>query len=853
MYRIWNIYALAAIGTIGGMLFGFDISSMSAWIGTEQYRDYFNDPGSTAQGGITASMSAGSFIGALIAGVLADRLGRRGSLMIACAFWIIGAVLQCSAQNVAHLIVGRVVSGFAVGITSSQVLVYLAELAPSNIRGRVVGIQQWSIEWGILIMYLISYGCAVGVQGPASFRIAWGIQAVPGFVLLGGLFFFPESPRWLAQHDRWEEAHCNLAHLHAGGDLDSPVVVAEMEEVREAVRIANESKDIGYLGLLAPGVWKRTVVGVSVQIWQQLLGGNVMLYYLVYIFNMAGMTGNTALTSSIIQYVIFLVTTGLVLPLIDRLGRRPLLVGGAIICGILHFSSGAVMASYGYPVDGIDGNENLTWAIKGPAAQGVIALAYIFVGVYGLTWAPAAWIYASEVFPLKYRAKGVGLAAAGNWIFNLALAFFVPPAFENIQWQTYIIFGTFCIAMTFHVLFTYPETARKTLEEVDVIFESSIPAWRSAKASGGFGDKETTHAETAQTQSSAAMSQRPKTDSELKAEWSPKEWEYYRWYDENALELSEARNDTAEDDAYEKLLSSEWPDAQDRAGFDKWLDQWCHRWVERQRYRIPPQELVEKLKEISFLYIHQAENLYWSILTPGTPFVPLGESDFGGVLNGYGLGIGGMYMWPNSMDEEPGVSDGHMLGIHLDTDESGNSWSVINNNNNQADAHDSSFVFAQLGELFAFHGNWEDARGGDPAAIRKGPWRGTDYGVVLRLSEEGVPGGIYVVYNYIKSEDDLISESDGPGEPPRRNEDTAFVVPGRATRCSVAKIANSLDEVGDYQKRLDFSVLADTQRLIVRAKVVDSDLGHVFKPCMVRQKSSLADPEEHDKAEDVEE
>ncbi|KAF4970142.1 hypothetical protein FSARC_2739 [Fusarium sarcochroum] len=489
MYRIWNIYALAAIGTIGGMLFGFDISSMSAWIGSDQYLEYFNHPGPTEQGGITASMSAGSFVGALAAGVIADRLGRRKALMIACGFWIAGAVLQCSAQNVGHLIVGRIVGGVAIGITSSQVLVYLAELAPSDIRGRIVGIQQWSIEWGILIMYLISYGCSVGIKDASAFRIAWGIQAVPAFILLGGLFFFPESPRWLAQHDRWEEAHFNLAHLHAGGDLDSPVVIAEMEEVREAVRIARESKDIGYLGLFAPGVWKRTMVGVSVQIWQQLLGGNVMLYYLVYIFNMAGMTGNTALTSSIIQYVIFLVTTGVVLPYIDRVGRRPILIGGALVCGILHFTSGAVMAAHGYPVDGIAGNDNLTWAIKGAPAKAVIALAYIFVGVYGLTWAPVAWIYASEVFPLKYRAKGVGLAASGNWIFNLALAFFVPPSFHNIQWQTYMIFGTFCIAMTVHAFFTYPETARKTLEEVDVIFESNIPAWRSAKASGGFDEK----------------------------------------------------------------------------------------------------------------------------------------------------------------------------------------------------------------------------------------------------------------------------------------------------------------------------------------------------------------------------
>ncbi|KAL2754823.1 hypothetical protein ACRALDRAFT_2106637 [Sodiomyces alcalophilus JCM 7366] len=484
MYRIYNIYVLAAFGTIGGMLFGFDISSMSAWIGAKQYTDYFNDPDSTTQGGITASMSGGSLIGALAAGFIADPLGRRGALQIASVIWIIGAVLQCSAQNVAHLIVGRVVSGLSIGITSSQCCVYLAELAPSRIRGRIVGIQQWSIEWGILIMYLISYGCVMTVDGPAAWRIAWGVQAVPGVVLLAALFFFPESPRWLAGRDRWEETHEVLANLHGGGDRDDPIVLAELEEVKEAARIAMEAKGVSFFGLFGPGIWKRTLAGTSVQIWQQLLGGNVMLYYLVYIFNMAGLTGNVALTSSIIQYVLFLVTTAFILPIVDRVGRRPLLLGGAIFAAIVHFATAGVMASYGYPVEHIDGNYNLKWAVEGDPARAIIALSYIFVAMYGLTWAPIGWIYCSEVFPLRYRAKGVGLSAASNWAFNLALAFFVPPAFTNIQWRTYIIFGVFCFVMTFHVFFMYPETAGKSLEEIDVLFDGDIPAWKTRTAGG---------------------------------------------------------------------------------------------------------------------------------------------------------------------------------------------------------------------------------------------------------------------------------------------------------------------------------------------------------------------------------
>lgn len=140
-------------------------------------------------------------------------------------------------------------------------------------------------------MYLISYGCSISIKTPAAFRIAWGVQAVPGLILFIALFFFPESPRWLASKDKWEEAHEVLANLHASGDMSNPVVIAELEEVREAVRIAAESSHIGYLGLFAPGIWQRTLVGVSVQIWQQLLGGNIMLYYLIYIFEMSGLVG----------------------------------------------------------------------------------------------------------------------------------------------------------------------------------------------------------------------------------------------------------------------------------------------------------------------------------------------------------------------------------------------------------------------------------------------------------------------------------------------------------------------------------------------------------------------------------
>jgi hypothetical protein len=138
-------------------------------------------------------------------------------------------------------------------------------------------------------MYLISYGCSQSISTPSAFRIPWGVQGVPALLLFVVLFFFPESPRWLGQHDRWEECEEVLAMVHGKGNRNDPVVLAELDEVKEAALLASDSSAADFFGLFSPKLWKRTMCGCFVQVWQQLIGKNVMLYYLVYIFNVAGM------------------------------------------------------------------------------------------------------------------------------------------------------------------------------------------------------------------------------------------------------------------------------------------------------------------------------------------------------------------------------------------------------------------------------------------------------------------------------------------------------------------------------------------------------------------------------------
>ncbi|CAN6655857.1 galactose transporter [Trichomonascus vanleenenianus] len=464
------------------MLFGFDISSVSSFISQEQYVNYFNHPSAIAQGGITASMAGGSFVGSLGAGFVSDKLGRKPTIQISSIVWCVGAAIQASSRNKAQLIVGRIISGVAIGFASSQVPVYIAEMSPKQIRGRLVGIFQWAITWGIMIMFFIGYGCSF-IDSDASFRLAWGLQIVPGVLLLLGMTLLTESPRWLAAHDQWEEAIEIVALVQTGGDANSPDVLIELEEIKEQVRVDRQSRDVRFIDLFRRDSIRRTMVGVWGQIWQQLCGINIMMYYVVYIFMMAGFEGNTNLIPSAIQYVINVIMTIPALLWIDRWGRRKLLLLGAALMMIFQFAVAGILAVYSVPVDSVAGNSNITILIPDSnksASKAIIALSYLFVASFAPTWGPGIWIYCSEIFPLKQRAIANGLCGSANWIFNFALAMFVPSAFHNITWKTYIIFGCFCIAMFIHVFLMFPETKGKSLEEITQIWDERIPAWRSS-------------------------------------------------------------------------------------------------------------------------------------------------------------------------------------------------------------------------------------------------------------------------------------------------------------------------------------------------------------------------------------
>lgn len=329
-------------------------------------------------------------------------------------------------------------------------------MAPRKIRGLIVGLFQFSITLGMLIMFYVGYGCQF-IDGIGSFRLAWGLQIVPGLLLIIGCFFIPESPRWLAKQGYWDDAEDVVARIQTKGNKEDPDVIIEVCHIKEQIFASEKLRSFTFTDLFTKNYTKRTITAVSAQIWQQLAGLNVMNYYVVYIFQMAGYSGNANLIASSIQYVLKTVVTGVSLLFIDKFGRRPILLVGAALMMAWQYAVAGVLATYAKPIDKLGNNDTVRLKIpedKKPVAKAVIASCYLFVVSYAASWGVCVWVYYSEAWGDNVsRQRGTAIATAANWIFNFALAMYTPSAIKNITWKTYIIYATFCACMFIHVFF----------------------------------------------------------------------------------------------------------------------------------------------------------------------------------------------------------------------------------------------------------------------------------------------------------------------------------------------------------------------------------------------------------------
>jgi len=441
------VYLATAISALGGMLFGYDIGVISGAILFIQ-KVFSLSPGMEEV--VVSSVLLGSLVGAIVGGILADRLGRRILLIVTAIVFGLGAIGAALAQDTAWLIAARIVAGIAIGVASFVSPLYISEIAPVAIRGKLVSVNQIALTSGIVISYLIDYAFA----GSQAWRWMFAMAVIPAAAFGIGLLFIPDSPRWLAAHGNVDQARAVLKKIRPPEAVDG-----ELGEIQDSVKQQKGNWSELFSPLLRPAM----IVGIGLAVAQQLTGINTVIYYAPTIFKFAGLSSaSVAILASVGVGVVNVVLTVVAMQLIDRVGRRPLLLvslaGMTVSLGLLGLAFALPQLS-----------ASLGWIA-------VISL-MLYVGFFAVGLGPVFWLVLSEIYPLRIRGRAMSVGTVANWSANLIVAVsFLTLTHSLGKAVTFWLFGVISIAAWLFAFFLVPETKGKTLEQIEAHFRSGKPS-----------------------------------------------------------------------------------------------------------------------------------------------------------------------------------------------------------------------------------------------------------------------------------------------------------------------------------------------------------------------------------------
>jgi sugar porter (SP) family MFS transporter len=436
--------ATYVFGALGGLLFGYDLGVVAGALLLIK-----PELGLSALevGFVTSSLLVGCMIGALGCARLADRIGRRGLVVAAGAVFGVGCLVAAVAPNLGIIVTGRFVMGLAVGALSMTVPIYLSEIAPARVRGALSGLNQLMISSGILIAYLINLGLSDG----AEWRVAFGLAVVPAVALVIGVYFQPESPRWLMQRGREDDARAVLARIT--DDVDG-----EVARIREAAR-----SGVGAL-LRDRRVRRVLFIGVGVAFLQQIIGINTIIYYAPTILTALGFGKSAALLANAGLGALTVVVTVIMLMVVDRIGRRRPLIYGAVAMAVAMAALGTVFSVAGLKGGGVAG-----WLA-------ILCLA-LFKISFSMSWGGMTWILLGEVFPLNVRGPAMSLATFANWSGNLFVGLFFPVLLGVGTGLVFYIFAAVGVISCVFAIRFVPETRGQSLEQIE---QQLVPDLRGA-------------------------------------------------------------------------------------------------------------------------------------------------------------------------------------------------------------------------------------------------------------------------------------------------------------------------------------------------------------------------------------
>lgn len=479
-------YLMCAFAAFGGIFFGYDSGYISGVLGMDFFISTFEDldPSlattnpdafvipSWKKSLIVSILSAGTFFGALIAGDLADWFGRRTTVIAGCFIFIVGVILQTASSSLGLLVAGRLIAGFGVGFVSAIIILYMSEIAPRKVRGAIVSGYQFCITIGLMLASCVDYATENRTDS-GSYRIPIGLQMLWALILGTGLFFLPESPRYFIRKNNKEAAREALSRIR-GQAPDSEYIELELNEIEanyqyEISVIPNSGYFESWINCFRGNIFhpnsnvRRTVLGTSLQMMQQWTGVNFVFYFGTTFFKQLGTIQNPFLLS-MITTIVNVCSTPISFYAIEKVGRRPLLLWGAL---------GMVVCQFLVAIIGVTDGSNPH------AVSAMIAFICIYIFFFASTWGPGAWVVIGEIFPLPIRSRGVALSTASNWLWNCIIAVITPymvdPDQGNLGAKVFFIWGSLCTCAFVYTYFLIPETKGLTLEQVDKMMEETTP------------------------------------------------------------------------------------------------------------------------------------------------------------------------------------------------------------------------------------------------------------------------------------------------------------------------------------------------------------------------------------------
>ncbi len=437
---------ISAVAALGGLLFGFDTAVIA---GTLQTLKTYFDLGDAALGLVVAAASIGCIPGAFFAGRFADRFGRKNMMLVTALLYIIAALGSGLAGSFGQLVAYRFVGGIAIGMASTLAPIYISEVAPASFRGRLGMLQQLAIVLGILISFISNYliaNAGYSFISPANqWRFMLAAALIPSLIFFVLLLLVPESPRWLILKDKLTQARKVFGRIYnkEGADNEVKVVLADINK---------DTRKIKFSEIFSPRFRKVVLIGIAFAAVAQLTGINIIFYYAPLIFEKTHV-GGSPLFQTLLTGIVNLIFTIVAFGLIDRIGRKKLLLAGSAIMGVCMLV--------------------ISWLFYTKNLGNYLVLITIFVYIAGFasTWGVVLWVYVAEIFPNKIRGSATSFAVFGNWVANAIVSYTFPVMLSGLgATTTFLIYGVINISMIFFTARYVFETKGVALEKMEELY-----------------------------------------------------------------------------------------------------------------------------------------------------------------------------------------------------------------------------------------------------------------------------------------------------------------------------------------------------------------------------------------------